>query len=236
MNRVGWINGQNKWDELDPLGFKQRVGLFALLKDKPIAAVFVSEMRRTQQTAAPLAAHYGVQPRIVAELNEFSGGIFRGICTGLFRKYPADDPRSTCDVASDDPLVKKAEELLMQEAMASRKEGITYRAPGGGESVKDVAKRLRRFLGSFPKDLSEKEVLIVGHGGTNRFLLALLMGWSLPSARKVRQQHTQVFRLKRQKGSAPELSVYVHGKWRACRTAPHPKKGLDCLKKKKGEK
>ena len=233
MNRTGWINGQFRWDHLDSLGYKQRVGLFALLRKEPILGIFVSEMQRTQQTAEPLAAHFKLKPVVRKELNEFNGGVFQGMCQGAFRSFPPEDPRSQCDSPSDDPLVKRGREFLIEEAKISKRRGVEYRAPGGGESVKDVGARLSRFLARFPA-LSmdaEKDVLIVGHGGTNRFLLALFMGWSLVASRKIRQGHTQVFRLRAdsRKETTPALSVFIDGKWRNCPNPPHPKKGLDCL-------
>lgn len=231
MNRTGWINGQFKWDHLDSLGYKQRVGLFALLRKEPIAGIFVSEMHRTQQTAEPLAAHFKLKPFVSKELNEFNGGVFQGMCQGAFRSFSPEDPRSQCDIPSDDPLVKRGRDFLVGEIKVSKRKGVEYRAPGGGESVKDVGTRLRRFLFRFPT-LSldaDKDVLIVGHGGTNRFLLALLMGWSLEASRKIRQGHTQVFRLRGSEVNTPELAVFKDGKWQNCPNPPHPTQGLDCL-------
>lgn len=230
MNRIGWINGRFKWDHLDPLGYRQRVGLFALLKDEPIHAVFVSELNRTRQTADPLAKHFGLTPIIAPELNEFSGGIFEGMCQGAGRKLPPEDPRSECFVVSDDSLVKMGDDLLLEEILKSQKGGIDYRAPGGGESVRDVSKRLKLFFAKLSSLPVESEILIVGHGGTNRFLLALLMGWNLEDSRKIRQGHTQVFRLTRTEKTPPDLDVFVNGRWTGCSGPPDPKKGLECLR------
>jgi broad specificity phosphatase PhoE len=231
MNSKAWINGQIAYDSLDPLGFKQRVGLFLLLRNEPLAAIMVSELRRTRQTAALLAAHRSLKPLVYPQLNEFRGGIFQGICKELLRPYPPSDPRRDCDVPSDDPLVKRAVSFLAKEAIRSTRKPLTYRAPGGGESVKDVAGRLDDFLARFPRELEDEKVLIVGHGGTNRFLLAKLMGWDLRSARTVRQGHTDVFRLERKPngGAAASLHAWVAGKWRACTSPPTEKSGLGCL-------
>lgn len=52
--------------ELSPAG-RQRADILArVLKDANITAIFTSERKRTQQTAAPLAKSIGVSPNIVA--------------------------------------------------------------------------------------------------------------------------------------------------------------------------
>jgi len=228
MNRVGWINGQIADDGLDALGFKQRVGLYLLLRNEPVAAVFVSALKRSQQTAQPLAAHFGLQPIVVPELNEFRGGVFQGICSSFLRGKTQE--KTACDRTSEDPMVKAAERFLKREAVRSVRMGIAYRAPGGGESVLDVDRRLKSFLRRFPIHLHDKTVVIIGHGGTNRFLLANLMGWPMASARRIRQKHTHVFRIKRTgPGSVPSLSLYWKGRWNECLKPPDPQRGLSCM-------
>jgi 2,3-bisphosphoglycerate-dependent phosphoglycerate mutase len=50
----------------------------ARLKDERIAGLFVSSLRRTQETAAPLAEATGIEPTIVRELREVFLGDFEG--------------------------------------------------------------------------------------------------------------------------------------------------------------
>lgn len=230
MNRVGWINGQMVDDGLTALGFKQRVGLFLLLRNEPVAAVFVSQLKRSQQTAEVLAAHFNLRPVVASELNEFRGGVFQGICKSFLKGGGPAGPRQGCEETSSDPAVKGAERFLREEAVRSVSGGVAYRAPGGGESVLDVDRRLKGFLRRFPPALRDRVVLIVGHGGTNRFLLANLMGWPLSSARLIRQSHTQVFRIERTgPASRPRLSVHRNGRWISCTGPPDPAKGLGCM-------
>jgi probable phosphoglycerate mutase len=52
------------------------------LRHEPISAIFVSTLRRTAETAAPLAAATGIEPVAISELREvflgdFEGGIYR---------------------------------------------------------------------------------------------------------------------------------------------------------------
>ena len=66
----------------------QRVG--ERLKDQPISAVYVSNLRRTHETAAPLCAHIGLEPRVDPDLREVFLGEWEG---GLMRiKAHEGDP------------------------------------------------------------------------------------------------------------------------------------------------
>jgi 2,3-bisphosphoglycerate-dependent phosphoglycerate mutase len=52
------------------------------LRNEPISAIFVSTLRRTAETAAPLAAATGLEPVAISELREvflgdFEGGVYR---------------------------------------------------------------------------------------------------------------------------------------------------------------
>ena len=231
MNRRSQISGASRDDALDPLGYKHRIGLFILLKDAPIDAVFTSKLLRTYQTGQPVAAHRRLPIWRRADLDEFSGGINEGICDALLGKRSAKAGAGECDLTSDDPLIKQAEALVRAERKRSFQVGISYRAPGGGESILDVATRLRHFLGTVPRRLRDKEVLVVGHSGTNRFFLALVMGWPLLDALSIRQDHVNTFRVERRgPGQAPELKVNVQGQWRTCAEPPTMLGGLPCLR------
>ncbi len=57
------------------------------LRDEPLAALYCSTLQRTQQTAAPLAAHLGLTPSIDADLREVHLGEGEG---GRFRQMAAE--------------------------------------------------------------------------------------------------------------------------------------------------
>ncbi len=59
----------------------------ARLEAAGIDAIYVTTLRRTAQTAAPLAARLGLAPRVEADLREVHLGEWEG---GLFRKNVAD--------------------------------------------------------------------------------------------------------------------------------------------------
>lgn len=60
--------------DLDELGREQAESLVERLAAEPIEAIYVSNLVRTQQTAAPLAAARGLVPVILPGLREVSAG------------------------------------------------------------------------------------------------------------------------------------------------------------------
>jgi len=67
---------------LSPAGERQAQAVAAHLAGEPLAALFVTPLRRTAQTAAPLASATGLEPVCVPELREIhlgelDGGAFR---------------------------------------------------------------------------------------------------------------------------------------------------------------
>lgn len=76
--------------ELHPNGEEQARRVGERLKDEPISAVYVTNLQRTHQTAAPLCAHLGLQPREEPDLREVFLGEWEG---GILRmKAAAQDP------------------------------------------------------------------------------------------------------------------------------------------------
>lgn len=67
---------------LSPAGERQALAVADHLRGEPLAGLFVTPLRRTAQTAAPLAAATGLEPVCVPELREvhlgeLDGGAFR---------------------------------------------------------------------------------------------------------------------------------------------------------------
>ena len=66
--------------DLHPMGEVQARAVAERLRAEPIAAIYVTALRRTHQTAAPLAAHLRLTPAIEADLSEvFLGDWDRGL-------------------------------------------------------------------------------------------------------------------------------------------------------------
>jgi len=72
---------------LDPVGEEQAQLLAERLAGDDIAAIYVTTLRRTQQTAAPLAEKLGLTPTVVADLREVYLGDWEGY---TFRKNVAE--------------------------------------------------------------------------------------------------------------------------------------------------
>jgi len=76
--------------ELHPDGRLQADRLAERLRDQPIAAIYVTNLRRTTETAAPLCRALGLTPVVVPELREVHLGDWEG---GLLRiKAHDNDP------------------------------------------------------------------------------------------------------------------------------------------------
>lgn len=75
---------------LAPHGHEQAERLGDRLRHEPIAALFISTLQRTAQTAAPLAKLVGLEPMVVPELREVHLGIWESD-GGLQRGGPERD-------------------------------------------------------------------------------------------------------------------------------------------------
>jgi probable phosphoglycerate mutase len=126
---------------LSPHGELQAQAVAAALAGEPLEALYVTPLRRTAQTAAPLAAATGLEPVVLPELREVHLGELDG---GAFR----------IAVARRDPLVA--------EVFAKQRWDIIP----GAESAADFARRTRagmeRILAGVEPGAS---VAAVVHGG-----------------------------------------------------------------------
>ncbi len=84
------IEGGHANPPLAPEGLLQAERVGARLRDEPFSQLFVTPLQRTLQTAAPLAAATGTEPRVVHELREVHLGEWEN---GLYRvKIAEGDP------------------------------------------------------------------------------------------------------------------------------------------------
>ena len=118
-----------------------------------IDAIYTSTLRRAIKTAEAVAkCHPSLKVVIDKALNEMDWGEWEGKSfEQIQKKYP--------------------------KQFASRLLDKYNFAPKGGESPADLKKRLTPFLKKIVKKHEGKTVLIVGHGGVNRVLMGILMGW-----------------------------------------------------------
>lgn len=113
---------------LAPEGEEQAERVAARLADEPLAALFVTPLQRTKQTAAPLAARLKVEPIVIPQLREILLGDWEG---GEFR----------IRAANGDPIVHK---LFQEERWdvipgAERMEDFSARIADGLNETFNIA-------------------------------------------------------------------------------------------------
>lgn len=127
----------------------QRVG--ERLKNEAIDAVYVTNLRRTVETAEPLCAHLGIEPRVEADLREVFLGDWEG---GLLRMKAADN----------DPI-------FLQMRAEQRWDVIP-----GAESWEAINERVTRGLTNIKNNHPDELVVAVVHGGIIAHIVAHASG------------------------------------------------------------
>jgi 2,3-bisphosphoglycerate-dependent phosphoglycerate mutase len=121
---------------LAPEGEIQAALVAERLASEPLAGLFVTTLKRTSQTAAPLAARLGIEPVVVPELREVCLGEWEG---GEFRVRMAQgDPVALQAVAEERWEVIPGAETM--ESLATRvRAGLEAVVAGAGPSVSVAA-------------------------------------------------------------------------------------------------
>jgi probable phosphoglycerate mutase len=129
-------------------GEAQAIAVGHRLKREAIKAIYVTTMQRTHQTAAPLAAHLGIAPRVERDLREVFLGEWDG---GEFRFRAAEN----------DPAVVRARER--------HEWGELPRA----ETTAALQARVRAGLSRIAQAHADELVAVVVHGGVIAAALAI---------------------------------------------------------------
>lgn len=141
--------------ELDPRGIEQSERLAERLArrrgDWAISAVYVTNLRRTAQTAAPLVERLGVEPMVEADLREVFLGEWEG---GLYR----------LKVIDRDPLALR----LLEEQR--------WDVIPGAEDDDEFAARIRRAIERIASRHPDQTVAVFTHGGVIARALAEATG------------------------------------------------------------
>jgi 2,3-bisphosphoglycerate-dependent phosphoglycerate mutase len=137
---------------LDPVGVEQAERVAGRLGgDGDIAAIYVTPLQRTAQTAAPLAERLRLEPRVEPDLQEVFLGDWEG---GLFRKH-----------------VREAHPTAVRMREEGRWDVIPNAEPG-----KRFAARVRDGVERIAAAHPDETVAVVVHGGTIGQALALATG------------------------------------------------------------
>ncbi len=166
-NSAGLAQGHNDEAELTERGLRQAAQAAAQFGYRPVRAIYASDLRRAQQTAAAFAAVLGLPVHPDARLRERSLGVLEGT------SHAAIGPAATGlgDGLVIDPDIR----------------------PPAGESVRDLYLRAASFCDDLAASLSGPaladtvladtvladtggDVLVIAHGGTVRVLDAYARG------------------------------------------------------------
>jgi len=135
---------------LNDVGRAQARRLAERLRETPVDVLLASDLPRAAETARILGSTLGLEPRLDAAWRELGFGALEGM-----------DARA---------LAAEHGELLAATARAGRSLGE------GGESWAEVSARLEAGYEAICREHSGRTVLLVGHGGTLKALIASLIG------------------------------------------------------------
>jgi 2,3-bisphosphoglycerate-dependent phosphoglycerate mutase len=137
---------------LAPEGREQARLLADRLQHEQIDGIYVSSLRRTSETIAPLAERLGITPVVEPDLREVYLGEWED--EGKFRRYTS-----------------QGHELALQMFAEQRWDVIP-----GAESTADFTTRLRRGISRIAEAHPDQRVVVVVHGGVIGALLSMATG------------------------------------------------------------
>jgi 2,3-bisphosphoglycerate-dependent phosphoglycerate mutase len=137
--------------DLDPVGEIQAIRLADRIALEPVDAIYVTTLRRTAQTAAPLAARLGLTPRVELDLREIYLGEWEG---AAFRKHTGE-----------------GHPIAVRMFTEQRWDVIP-----GAESTADFEARVRHGINRIAAAHPNQRVVVVVHGGVIGMMLAIATG------------------------------------------------------------
>ncbi|GAA4090613.1 histidine phosphatase family protein [Mucilaginibacter panaciglaebae] len=149
LNKQGIVQGRGRDTDLNDEGRKQARQFFEAYKAAPFDKIYISELKRTQQSIQPFI-DLGIPFEKLSGLDELAWGIYEG--------------------APSTPKTKAAFLKLMREWVSGKLDSKFE----GGESPNEVKLRQLEALKAIMSHTEEKQVLICMHGRAMRLLLCLL--------------------------------------------------------------
>lgn len=153
FNRSNIIQGSGIDSDLNENGMLQSQLFFSAYAEEKFDHIFISELKRTQQTIQPFI-DVGFPFSKHAELNELSWGEFEGV-----------------------PIEDHVKEIFFG-ILTEWKSGNTHVAPRNGDSPESLQEKQKRFLNLIDQYKGEK-FLICLHGRALRIFLCTLLGKNL---------------------------------------------------------
>lgn len=139
---------------LNATGMAQARAIAQRLASFPLVHCVASDLARAADTARQIAARHGLDVEFTPDLREAHLGVLQG------------------------RLYDESSHILRLEADDVPHNDIRT-GPPGGESLLDVRRRAQRFVRQLTKrapTLPDGDILIVGHGGSLRAVLAVVLG------------------------------------------------------------
>jgi alpha-ribazole phosphatase len=160
---------------LNKAGRRQVAALAERLAEEGISVIFSSDLQRARRTALTIGAPHKLPVQVDPNLGEIALGDWEGLTYAqIQQQWPIE-----VEAWFADPLRV---------------------APPGGETLMQVAARVRSILEGLARFSENETVVLVSHGGPLRVLLCLVLGLDV-------QAHWQ-FRL----DVASVSELYLHGK------------------------
>ncbi len=158
------FNGHYNAD-LSSLGLEQSQEAAKILSDRPIKAVYSSDLKRSHRGAQEIAKLHGITSEPLKELREISVGKWEGLTLEeVNEKYPGEIER--------------------------RFKNIETSKVDGGETIEEVHNRvIPQFMTLALKHLDET-IAIVAHGGVNRIILCHLLEIPWKNIYRMKQSFT----------------------------------------------
>ncbi|RYU92578.1 histidine phosphatase family protein [Mucilaginibacter terrigena] len=149
LNKQGIVQGRGRDTDLNDEGRRQASQFYQAYKDVPFDKIYISELKRTQQSIQPFI-DLGIPYQKLAGLDELAWGVHEG--------QPAT------------PGTKAAFLQLMRDWL----DGKLDEKFEGGESPNEVKERQLQAMETIMSHPEEKTVLVCMHGRALRLLMCIL--------------------------------------------------------------
>jgi broad specificity phosphatase PhoE len=171
-NIAGLAQGHNDEAELTERGLRQAAGAAAQFGYRPVRAIYASDLRRAQQTAAAFAAVLGLPVYADARLRERSLGVLEGaVLTTIGASATGLADGLVIDPDARPPSGESLRDLYLRAAAFCDDLAAGLRDGGGTLPGLTGARAANTAAASTSGD-----VLVIAHGGTLRVLDAYLHG------------------------------------------------------------
>lgn len=179
-----WLvrHGQTDWNlqgryqgQADPplneTGLQQAQAAAERLAGRRYAALYSSDLERARVTAEIIGRRLGLEVTIDPRLREVNQGAWEGL------------------------LVTEIQERYPVEWEARQRDHLRFRAPGGGESVQDVAMRIWAAMDDIARLHRDDAVIVVSHGLALATMLCRVQNIPLAQAREWIPDNAEVLRI-----------------------------------------